>query len=95
MNPKRWTATLLAVPLALTVLAMPSAAHAKAPKPVVYKNCTAVHARYPGGIAKVGAKDKRTGKPKGKGKAKPYVNTALYNANKKMDRDHDGIACEQ
>lgn len=26
---------------------------------------------------------------------KPYVSTALYNANKKMDRDKDGIACEK
>lgn len=57
-----------------------------------YKNCAAVNKVYKGGIAKRGAKDKRT---KGKAKYKPYVNTTLYNANKTLDKDHDGIVCEQ
>lgn len=56
-----------------------------------FKNCTAMHAVYKGGVAKSGAKDKRKS---GKAKYKPYVNTALYNANKKSDADKDGVACE-
>jgi cytochrome c2 len=63
-----------------------------APKPRVFANCTQMHTVYKGGVAKVGAKDKRKS---GKAKYKPYVNTALYNANKKSDADKDGVACEQ
>jgi Excalibur calcium-binding domain len=54
-----------------------------------YKNCTEMHKRYKGGVARVGARDNK------RAKYKPYVNTGLYNANKKSDRDKDGIACEQ
>jgi hypothetical protein len=53
-----------------------------------YKNCTEMHKRYKGGVARTGARDPRA-------RYKPYVNTDLYNANKKSDRDKDGIACEQ
>ena len=58
-----------------------------------YRNCTQMHQHYRGGIARSGAHDKRSGG--GHARYKPYVNTGYYNANKSMDRDHDGIACEQ
>lgn len=74
------------------VLGMAAPAEATA-KPPVYKNCTAMHKKYNGGIAKKGAKDKRRGG--GHARYKPYVNTADYTANKKSDADKDGIACEQ
>jgi hypothetical protein len=57
-----------------------------------YANCTAMHAVYKGGVARSGAKDKRANG--GHAAHKPYVSTALYNANKKSDRDGDGVACE-
>jgi hypothetical protein len=57
-----------------------------------FKNCTAMHAVYKGGVAKPGAKDKRTNG--GKAKYAPKVSAALYKANQKSDRDRDGIACE-
>jgi Excalibur calcium-binding domain len=84
---RRWSILVLAVPALLLV---PASAQAAAPHH--FKNCTDVHTRYAGGIAKVGAKDHRS--QGGKAKRTPYVNTALYNVNKSMDRDHDGIACE-
>ncbi|RST59241.1 excalibur calcium-binding domain-containing protein [Siminovitchia terrae] len=56
-----------------------------------YKNCTALNKDYKGGVAK-SSKIKNKG---GKTKYKPYVSAKLYNANKKMDRDKDGIACEK
>ena len=31
----------------------------------------------------------------GHAKYAPYRSTALYNANKGLDRDHDHVACEQ
>ena len=58
-----------------------------------YANCDALHKKYPHGVGKKGAKDKVSGS------AKPVknftVSTAAYNANKKSDRDKDGVACEK
>ncbi|EZP29879.1 excalibur calcium-binding domain-containing protein [Microbacterium oleivorans] len=70
---------------------------APAAKPVIktFANCTAMHKVYKGGVAKSGVKyNKVNGKNKAF-KIKPAISTALYNANKKMDRDKDGIACEK
>jgi hypothetical protein len=57
-----------------------------------YKNCTAMHVHYKHGVAKSGARDHV------KGKSKPdtkfYRSTTIYNANKSLDRDKDGVACE-
>lgn len=44
-----------------------------------YKNCTELNKDYKGG----------------KTKYKPYVSKSLYDANKKLDRDKDYIACEK
>jgi len=90
--------------IAATVLtiavAVPSvvAADAASAAPKSFANCTAVHAVYSGGIARVGVKY-NTVTSKGKVthralKGKVKFDTALYNANKKSDRDGDGIACE-
>jgi hypothetical protein len=56
-----------------------------------YKNCKALNKDYKGGVAR-SAKVKNKG---GKTKYKPYVSKALYDANKKSDRDKDYIACER
>ena len=56
----------------------------------VFKNCTELNKVYPGGVAKPGAVNKG-----GATKNEPKYNKALYTANKKSDRDGDGIACEK
>lgn len=56
-----------------------------------YRNCTALNKDYKHGVGRVGAHDKTSGKP-----VVGFThNTSLYNANKKSDRDKDGIACEK
>jgi hypothetical protein len=66
--------------------------------PTVYKNCTDVHKVYSGGIAKksVTANTVHSGGKVVKRALKGTVkkDDALYNANKKLDADADGIACE-
>jgi len=62
-----------------------------ATKVVTYKNCTELNKKYKGGVARA-ANVKNKG---GKTKYKPYVSKALYDANKKSDRDKDLIACER
>ena len=56
----------------------------------VFKNCTELNKVYPGGVALPGAVNSG-----GVTKKEPKYNKALYNANKKSDRDKDGIACEK
>jgi hypothetical protein len=56
----------------------------------VFKNCTELNKVYPGGVALPGAVNSG-----GTTKKEPKYNKALYNANKKSDRDKDGIACEK
>ena len=55
----------------------------------VFKNCTELNKIYPGGVALPGAVNAG-----GSTKLTPTYNKALYLANKKSDRDKDGIACE-
>ena len=56
----------------------------------VFKNCTELNKVYPGGVALPGAVNSG-----GITKNEPKYDKALYNANKKSDRDKDGIACEK
>ena len=55
-----------------------------------YKNCTELNKVYPGGVALPGAVNAG-----GETKKEPKYDKALYTANKKSDRDGDGIACEK
>jgi hypothetical protein len=55
-----------------------------------FKNCTELNKVYPGGVALPGAVNAG-----GATKKEPKYDKALYTANKKSDRDGDGIACEK
>lgn len=55
-----------------------------------FKNCIALNKVYPGGVALPGAINAG-----GATKKEPKYDKALYTANKKSDRDGDGIACEK
>ena len=69
------------------VLGISESTYAAAKK---YKNCTELNKVYPGGVAKPGAVNQG-----GATKKEPTIDAALYKANKKSDRDGDGIACEK
>jgi hypothetical protein len=82
--------------LAAGVGAVPADATTAKKAAVVYKNCTALNKKYPHGVGKKGAKDLISGKyQKGKSVTTFKVDSALYKANKKSDRDGDGVACEK
>jgi len=81
---KRVLLALLIVVIATTSFTQANAA-AK-----VFKNCTELNKVYPGGVALPGSVN--TG---GATKKEPKYDKALYTANKKSDRDGDGIACEK
>lgn len=80
---KRMTVSIaLAVGLSLIPISQASAK--------TFKNCTELNKVYPGGVALPGAVNKG-----GATKLTPKYNKKLYTANKKSDRDKDGIACEK
>ena len=68
-------------------VAFPSHASAAAKK---FKHCTELNNVYPGGVALPGAVNAG-----GTTKQTPKYDKKLYEANKKSDRDKDGIACEK
>jgi len=86
-SSKALTALLLGLGAAL----VPATAQAATPKR--YVNCTALQHDFAHGVARAGAVDRV------KGKTKPVttftVNPAAYNANKRLDGDKDGVACER
>ena len=81
---KRLLAATISIALTLGLISSSQAA-AK-----VFKNCTELNKVYPGGVALPGAINSG-----GTTKQEPVFNKALYLANKKSDRDKDGIACEK
>jgi hypothetical protein len=86
---RKFVATALTVGMVSAGALMPSAADAATVK--TYKNCAALNKVYKHGVGKNGAKDKTSGKPVTNFK----VSASLHNANKKLDHDKDGIACEK
>jgi hypothetical protein len=91
VSSKVRTGTIGVAVLAALAVAAPSTAGAL-PRVVSYPNCTAMHVHYRGGVSRPGAHDHR--RHGGHAEFKPFVDRALYEANKRLDRDHDGIACE-
>jgi hypothetical protein len=93
------TAALVALPLQATAATAPTLAAAgsataavHAPTAKTFKNCTALNKKYPHGVGRSKAvRDHTSGVPVTNFK----VSKALYKANKKSDRDKDGIACEK
>lgn len=59
-------------------------------KSVKYKNCSALNAIYPGGVALPGAVNKG-----GSSSLRPTFDREVYGTNISLDRDKDGIACER
>lgn len=58
----------------------------------IFADCKAVNKVYKYGVGLEGAQNMVKGKPRA---SKHDVNKAVYDANKKKDRDKDGIACEK
>ena len=79
------TLSRFALVAAMSLLAVPGVAHA-ASTSVKYSSCASLLKKYPSGIAVSKAK---------KAKTKAFVSASLYNQNKSLDADGDGIACDE
>jgi Excalibur calcium-binding domain len=91
MGTRKVTAALVAGGLLIAVLAVPSgSASATGVDRTRYRNCAELNAEYVDGVAK-------SSNWRNRGRAiygDPEVNRRVYSLNQKLDRDRDGIICE-
>jgi hypothetical protein len=80
---------------ATSAVASTQADAAAAVIPALFKNCDAVHRRYPHGIGKLLARDHTSGEPVTTFKRSTVLYNRAMSYNRGLDRDKDGIACEQ
>jgi excalibur calcium-binding domain-containing protein len=82
--------------LAIGVAALAIVATAGAGAGAWYSNCKALNARYPHGVGKVGARDiTKSGDPVTNFKRSSVLYRLATSHNKRLDADHDGVACEK
>src|SRR5688572_23917559 len=87
-------ATIIVTPTSATIEAHGAAAAGRAAPPL-YRNCTNLNKRYPHGVGKRLARDKTRDEPvRNFRRSTPLYNLAMSH-NRGLDRDKDGIACEQ
>jgi hypothetical protein len=84
----------LALGLVVAALAL-SAGIAEAAAPLLYRNCTNLHKRYPHGVGKLLARDNTSGEPVTTFKRSTRLYLIAMHWNKGLGRDKDGIACEK
>jgi Excalibur calcium-binding domain len=91
------TVVLLAAAVRTAAALAPAQAEAlvDAVSPALFKNCDAVHRRYPHGIGKLLARDHTSGEPVTTFKRSTTLYNLAMSYNRGLDRDKDGIACEQ
>src|SRR3954470_23951648 len=86
------------IPFLLVGVFAGSAAVARASQtriPAKWKNCTTVNRRYPHGVGRNHAHDSTSGVPVTNFKHSTRLYKIAMHYNRGLDRDHDGIACEQ
>jgi hypothetical protein len=83
---RRVVSVLMAAFLAVTMTGVPNAVAAKS-----YPNCHALHKRWQYGVAK--SRKAARGQVR-TDHYKPHVSLAGYRANRDLDADSDGTACE-
>ena len=95
MSANVYSVKRIAAPLVVALLAAFAAGIAEAKAPPLYKNCTNLNKRYPHGVGKVLARDKSAGEPVTNFRRSTKLYLVAMSWNKGLDRDKDGIACEQ
>ncbi|MGL5909296.1 MAG: excalibur calcium-binding domain-containing protein [Phycicoccus sp.] len=90
----RTRSTVLAALAAAAVVVAGPATTASA-VPAQWKNCTAVNKKYPHGVGKKTARDRTSSRPVTTFTRSDARYAEAMRANKGLDRDKDGIACEK
>jgi hypothetical protein len=93
-SPSR-LAVFVATLIATAVLTIALASLAAAATPALYKNCTSLNKKYPHGLGKKGARDRTSDTPVTNFKRSTKLYNLAMSHNRGLDRDKDGVACEQ
>jgi hypothetical protein len=94
MHKRSLVTATAALSLAFGLLAPVLPAQAQTVSAHHYSSCAEVHRVYSGGIAKAGVNRNRVSGHYRALRGHVKHSTALYNANRRLDRDRDGVACE-
>lgn len=88
---------LAAIIVAVALFATPASVALAdvAAMPLLYKNCTNLNKRYPHGLGKLRARDKTSDTPVTNFRRSTRLYLVAMSHNRGLDRDKDGIACEQ
>ncbi len=78
-----------------TSAVLPAEAHNSPKHNRLFDNCTNFNNRYPHGVGKRHAHDQTAGDPVTNFKRSNKIYRRAINHNSDLDRDRDGIACEQ
>ncbi len=90
------TRTTVPAMVAAATLALVTATAAPASAvPAKWKNCTAVNKTYKHGVGRAKARDRTSGRPVTTFTHSDRLYAEAMRANKGLDRDKDGIACEK
>jgi Excalibur calcium-binding domain len=87
---KKWIVVLAAVATIAGLGIQPAGAQ-QAMGARQYRNCTAMHRDWPHGVARSRAAARRE---VADGYGRPHVSRRLYRANRDLDANDDGVACE-
>lgn len=88
---RRVVSVLVSVLVALTMTGAPTAGAATVGSATSYANCDALHKQWQYGVAKSRRAARRQVRT---GHYKPHVSRRGYRANRDLDADDDGTACE-
>jgi|1185.fasta_scaffold365138_2 hypothetical protein len=94
MRTRTTASTLAVAALTLTSL-LGTAVSAEAAVPAKYKNCTNLHKTFPHGVGRSKATDHTSGRRVTTFKHSTAEYNKAFKANRGLDRDRDGIACEK
>jgi hypothetical protein len=93
---KRMGLAVSSIGLALSGTVIVTATTEPADGASIWRNCTAVHTRYPHGVGRVHAVDRvRSGRPVTNFKRSNRLYATAMNYNSDLDRDRDKVACEK
>lgn len=90
---RRLLATLTFAALTLVPLSVVTSAEASIPPR--WQNCTVVNDRLPHGVGRANARDRTSGTPVTTFRRDTRLYNTAMNANRGLDRDSDGVACEK
>lgn len=93
--PLRVATVAMTASISVAGLSGATVATADAAATGIYKNCTALHARYPHGVGRTTARDRTSGRPVTTFKHSTTLYNQAMRANSRLDADKDGVACEK